>query len=423
MSARLRLAVFTNQFPARLSTFFARDLRSLHEHGVESRVFPLYPLDAALWQYVPSALDADALPRARVHHVDAREALALARPPLARAARARRDGARIALAAGRYGVRPALKSVYAVAKAWAWAHRAAERPCDHVLAYWGNYAASAAYVYHRLVDERLPFTMFVHARMDLYERPAFLAEKMLHADNVVLVCEYNREYLRRHFPDVYDRVAPKLHVHHLGLDLDEYRLRLGGREPDLLVGVGRLEPLKGFDRLLRAAAELRAAGRAVRVELVGGGEAEGALRRLATTLGIADAVRFRGWLAPAATREAIARAAVLVHPPVERDAMPTVLKEALALGTPVIASSLAGAPEILDHGWCGQLVPAGDVGEIVRAVLRVLDHPEHAAAAAERGRRHVERTFDARVNGGTLAALLRATPRRPPPDASLRARP
>lgn len=412
MTELLRLAVFTNQFPARVATFFARDLRALHDHGVQSRVYPLYPLDEELWRYVPGTLTDEALPRNRVHHVDARSAWRLAAPALPHSRRARRDGARIALAAGRYGVTPVLKSVYAVAKAWAWAREAAARPCDHVLAYWGNYAASAAYVYHRLTDERLPFTMFVHARMDLYQRPAFLAEKMLHADNVVLVCEYNRAYLREHFPAVYDRVAPKLHVHHLGLDLREYALRTEGREPGLLVGVGRLEPLKGFDRLLRALAALRAEGRAVRLELVGGGPAERDLRRLAASLGVADAVRFRGWLPPAETREAIARAQVLVHPPVERDAMPTVLKEALALGTPAVASALAGAPEILDGGACGTLVPAGDVAAIAAAVARLLDHPEHAAAVATRGRRHAERLFDADANGARLAALLRATPRR-----------
>ena len=69
----MRLAVFTNQFPNRVSTFFARDIRGLIESGIDIDVFPLYPLDPALWCYVPEILNETILPRSKCHHLTSQQ--------------------------------------------------------------------------------------------------------------------------------------------------------------------------------------------------------------------------------------------------------------------------------------------------------------------------------------------------------------
>ncbi|HET9985614.1 MAG TPA: glycosyltransferase [Longimicrobiales bacterium] len=413
----MRLAVFTNQFPSRLTTFFARDMRALIEAGVMLDVFPLYPLDPALWDCVPPLLDGTVLPRARVHHL---APLAAALPARGRGAAAGRrlpgfvrDAGAITRAALRYGPGPAAKSLYAALEAWAWARRHPADAYDHVLAYWGNYSASAAYLYHRLTGAAVPFSMFVHARMDLYERPAFLAEKMLHADNVFIVCDYNRRYLARAYAAVWPRLAPKVHLHHLGLDLAATRFVPDPRPPAHLLGVGRLEPLKGFDHLVRAAGALRRRGWPVTVELIGAGEAEPALRALAVEAGVGDRVVFAGWRAPAEVEEAMRRATLLVHPSVAPDAMPTVVKEAMAVGTPVVASRLAGIPEMLDDGRCGVLVPPGDGAALEAAIAALLAAPAERARLARAARARCEEVFDLWRNGRALAARLAATRRAP----------
>jgi glycosyltransferase involved in cell wall biosynthesis len=135
---------------------------------------------------------------------------------------------------------------------------------------------------------------------------------------------------------------------------------------------------------------------------------------LAARLGLAEQVTFRGWVAPAEVIAAMRAATVLVHPSIRPDAMPTVLKEAIALGTPVIASDLAGIPEILDHGRCGVLVPPGNVEALAVAVARLLDDEGLRRTYADAGRAHAERKFDLWVNGRLLADRLRATPGRQP---------
>jgi hypothetical protein len=148
----MRLAVFTAEFPGRINTFFARDMAALVRAGVEIDVFPIYPLRARYWSAVPEYLNADVLPRNRVHHVSPLAGLRPTRTASWRRwARFVADTARVRAAAVRFGPDAIVKTEYSCLKAWSWARETSE-PYDHVLAYWGNYTATAAYVFHRLLD-------------------------------------------------------------------------------------------------------------------------------------------------------------------------------------------------------------------------------------------------------------------------------
>jgi glycosyltransferase involved in cell wall biosynthesis len=152
----------------------------------------------------------------------------------------------------------------------------------------------------------------------------------------------------------------------------------------------------------------------VEVELVGDGPQRAALSALAARLGIADRVEARGWLPFDQVQAAMARAAMLVHPSIGLgDAVPTVIKEALALGTPVVASKVAGIPELLDGGACGVLVPPRDAERLADAMAGLLADEGRRRDLAGRGRAFAEETFDMWRNGSRLAGILRATRRGP----------
>ena len=151
---------------------------------------------------------------------------------------------------------------------------------------------------------------------------------------------------------------------------------------------------------------------ALEIELVGEGPEREALTRLARSLGLEDRLRFRGWLRFPEVRQAMLDATVLVHPSIGLgDAVPTVIKEAMALGTPVVASNVAGIPELLADGECGVLVPPQDVGALASGIERLLRAPAERHRFAAAARQHVERTFDLAKNGPRLAELLRSTHR------------
>jgi colanic acid/amylovoran biosynthesis glycosyltransferase len=417
----MRLAVFTSHFPGRVNTFFARDMRALLEAGIELDIFPLYPLDPELWRYVPEILDERTLARDRIHHIDLAQTISL--KGLSRGRRVRqfvRDTAAIRAAAWSFGFSQAAKNEYLFLKSWAWAMRHADE-FDHVLAYWGNYSATAAYIFHRLMNRRVPFTMFLHAGTDLYRDPIFLREKMLHADNIMVVCDFNRQYIKATFPDVYPAIADKIHLYHLGLDLSEFVFRAGGRKANTVLAVGSLETIKGFDYLIRAIALLAERGQRVHLDIIGSGPELGALSQLARQLGIAPLVTFHGLLPFDQVREAMSQATILVHPSIGLgDAVPTVIKEAMALGTPIVASAVAGIPELLDGGRCGVLVPPCNPESLSGAIQTLLADDSSRRLYASLGRQFAERQFDLWRNGSVLAARLMSATTRRDATASLR---
>ena len=134
----MRLAVFTNEYPCNVATFFARDLRALLELEIEIDVFAFYELDPAMWQWTPAILPESVFPRSRVHHVPILRSLTQLRPwPLKEAGIFACEAVAATASALRFGVGPLMKSLYVLPKAWSWA-RYAPGQYDHVLAYWGK---------------------------------------------------------------------------------------------------------------------------------------------------------------------------------------------------------------------------------------------------------------------------------------------
>jgi glycosyltransferase involved in cell wall biosynthesis len=403
----LKLALFTNQFPCKVSTFFARDVRGLQEAGIQVDVFSMYPLDSSLWKWMPDILGDDVFPRYRVHHAPLRECLlSLGNRTGFRFSRFVADTAAVGFSALPFGPTAVAKSLYACLLGRLWCLRFADQ-YDHVMAYWGNYPATCAWMFHRLAGRKIPFSIMLHAGTDLYRNQVFLPQKLLYADNIFVVCEFNRAFIREKFADIFPAIESKIHVHHLGLDFSEFVGVPQARLPGSVVAVGRFDKLKGFDYLLRAIAELSKRGGDVSLELVGDGPEAPALRKVCADLGISDRVRFRGWCNFSQVRDAIRSATILVHPSIGiGDAVPTVIKEAMALGTPVIGSGVAGIPELLDDGRCGVLVPPKDVKALADAMESLLSTPEKREQLARAARAHAEKVLDLWQNTKQLADFL-----------------
>jgi glycosyltransferase involved in cell wall biosynthesis len=384
-------------------------MRGLLDAGVEIDVFPIYPRDDRLWKYVPEILNEDVFPRTRVHHISLWRSLSAVRPwQYGKVRTFAEDLAAVGNAAARVGIKPLLKTCYVFFKAWAWADRCADK-FDHILGYWGSYAGTCAYVFHRLANRSIPFSLFLHAGADLYDLTVYLREKLLYADRIITCTEFNRRYLEEHFPDVYRVVSDRIHLSYHGLDFATMPFQPLGRSPNRVIGVGGLEPYKGFDYLLRAAGILSKRGVPVEVEVVGDGSQREALESLAADCGIADKVDFRGHLPFSKVVEAMQRATMLVHPtPFVGDGLPNVIKEAMALGTPVVATNVAAIPEGLDYGNCGSLVPPKDPHAMARAIEDLLKNGARRGKLALAARHFAEKKFDLRKSGKALAAFLRA---------------
>jgi len=384
----------------------------LLEAGCDIDIFPFYPLDPSMWRYVPDILGEDSFARSRVHHVGFLKSVLSLRPsPLVDSGTFLRDTFAISASATRFGIAPVVKTLYVSPKAWAWS-RSYGHQYDHVLAYWGNYSASCAYMFHRLMKRSVPFSMFLHAGMDLYEDPVYLRQKLLYADNIIVVCDFNRQFIQDRYADIYPSISGKIYKYHLGLDLSALKFKPNARTAKKVLAVGAFEKYKGFEYLLMAAAELTRRGIDYELELVGDGKETNALKALADKLAISQMVRFPGWLKPAEVHAAMEAASIFVHPSNGiGDAVPTVIKESMALGAPVIASNMAGIPELLDHGRCGVLVPPGNSQALAAAIADLLANDDLRRNYANAARRYAEREFDLWRNGERLARLLTSSRR------------
>ena len=193
---------------------------------------------------------------------------------------------------------------------------------------------------------------------------------------------------------------------HPGVDGSGVRREiLGGNGSDgILVGViGRLVRDKGGIHFLKAVAELSTEFPGARFLFVGRGTEETRLKEAARALGVAERVVFLGFREDVPQITAALDLSVL--PSVDCDASSAVLKEAMAVGRPVVATSLGGADEIVLDGETGLLVQPGDSEALARAMREILRRPDRGRAMGEKGLERVRAEFTQdRLVERTLAA-------------------
>jgi glycosyltransferase involved in cell wall biosynthesis len=146
-------------------------------------------------------------------------------------------------------------------------------------------------------------------------------------------------------------------------------------QPPVIMGVGRLNPQKDFGTLIRAFASLRTRCEA-RLMILGEGEERAALTALAAELGVSGDVDMPGFVENPYAHMARAGLFVLSS---RFEGLPTVLVEAMACGTPVVATDCPSGPrEILEGGSLGGLVPVGDPEALAQAMEAALERPVDA---------------------------------------------
>lgn len=214
---------------------------------------------------------------------------------------------------------------------------------------------------------------------------------MQRAGLIIAVSDFIRtRLLAQGYPE--DRVV----THRNGIDVSVFRRNESRREP-VAVFVGRFVEKKGCEYLIRALGQLSQQGRAIRGVLVGDGPLRPALERLAVQVG-AD-VEFTGFLALPEVRDWLGRACVAVVPSVtasdgNSEGLPTVILEAQAMGTPVIATRHAGNAEGLVEGRSALLVDERDVDGLARAIRFFHSDPAAVESFGAAGRAFVETNFD-----------------------------
>jgi glycosyltransferase involved in cell wall biosynthesis len=147
---------------------------------------------------------------------------------------------------------------------------------------------------------------------------------------------------------------------------------------------------KGFDLLIRSVVDLRQRGLPVSLWIAGDGDTRQLLEQLIAKLNCQTFVRLLGHVADPRSLYEAADAFVLSS---IREGLPNVLLEAMALGTPVVATSIAGIPKLITNGMDGILVPPGDTSALTMAIERLLINESLRIQLAAAARETIEARF------------------------------
>ncbi len=311
---------------------------------------------------------------------------------------------RHALALSRASERGVLRHLAYVAEALLLDALFRERGIEHVHVHFGTNAAKVALLVRELGGP--PFSVAVHGPDEFDSvRGHALAEWIRGAAFTAGVSHYTAAQLRRWAPPGdWDRIRV------VRCAVDERSFAAAPLpEAGPFLSVARFSAQKGLPLLVEALHRLIARGIDARLVLAGDGELRGELERRCAALGLGARVQFTGWVAEARVRELLAQARCFVLPSFA-EGLPVSIMEAMAAGRPVIASAIAGIPELVRPGETGWLVPAGDVDALAGAM-------EEAARASADALRAMGRAGAARVRAqhaladqvDRLEALLQAS--------------
>lgn len=247
----------------------------------------------------------------------------------------------------------------------------------------------------------LPFSFTAHAKDIYYEydTPQYLDRKLRDAAFAITVSDFNLSTLRSAHGDA----AHRLRRLYNGVDLAQLRFAAPPAAGSTILAVGRLVDKKGFAVLIDAARRLRDRRIAFDCRILGDGPEREPLQAHIDAEGLGRHVRMLGPQPQGAVIAAMREATVLAAPCIvsadgNRDGLPTVLIEAMALGTPVVSTAVTGIPELVRNDVTGLCVAPGDAETLAGALERLLADTGLRQRLAQAARQAIERDFDIDAN-------------------------
>ena len=276
---------------------------------------------------------------------------------------------------------------------------------EFIHSHWATYPSTVALALSKLTGKPWGYTCHAH---DIFVDNQLLEAKLTDATLPITISRYNVDYLSEKISPV---ARQRLQVVHCGVDLPGFAFRRDGRESSLLLAVGRLDPIKGFDVLLLALAKLAHNGVAFRCVIIGEGPQRAELEQWIAMLDLRDHVELLGARPQAEVRALLHSATAFVLPSTiaadgNRDGIPVALMEAMAVGAPVISTRVSGIPELVDNDISGVLVEGGDADGLATAIERLLGDADLRDCLARSARDVVERDFDAAREASKLLAAM-----------------
>lgn len=287
-------------------------------------------------------------------------------------------------------------------------HHAKDLNMAHLHAHFAHSPTSVAMFASEICA--IPFSFTAHAK-DIYTSDATqLAEKIDKARFVVTCTKFNKSYLEK-----FVRHRHEIHCVYHGIDLELFFAHAVTRTPKApftFMTIARLVEKKGIPDILSALALLAREGFPFRYVLIGDGDDKALVERRVGELGLQDHVEMTGTMAHEQVLDRFQQADCFVlgckvAQSGDRDGIPNVLAESMALGVPVIGTRVSGIPELVEHEETGLLVDASKPEELAAALKRIVTDHELRARVIPAARERVKEVFDNRKLITELVKLYR----------------
>jgi colanic acid/amylovoran biosynthesis glycosyltransferase len=379
----MRIAYFTNQYPANSHTFIRREIRALETLGVAIVRYALWSAPESL-VHVEDKVE---LQKTRyVFNASVGEILrclvnALMRQPIATI-----KMVGLAIKMGWRSDRGLLRHLAYAVEATVIADWSRHDSVQHLHAHFGTNSAAIAMLASQISG--IPYSFTAHGSEEFEKAPLLsLDVKLSRAAFAVCVSSFGRSQLMRWSPpDQWSKIA----LVHCGVDgtFLETPLQLPPSAPRF-VCVGRIGEHKAQLILVGAVRRLRESGIECEVVLVGDGPMRAQVERATQRAGLEHQISITGWVSADRVKAEIVAARALILPSFSEN-MPVVIMEAMALGRPVISTYIAGIPELVQPEVNGWLVPAGDEDALGEALSQAIAAPiDRLIAMGAAGRERV----------------------------------
>jgi len=396
----LRLAYLTNRYPSISHTFIRRELMAMEQRGHSVLRLAIRPGEAALVDPLDIAEQARTVHclsqsrfRLLLHMVGAavRNPAGFARAVSTMLALARRSGIGL------------VRHIAYLVEACSLVRITRRESVQHLHAHFGTNGAAVALLMRRLGGP--PFSLTIHGSEEFDSPVALsLAEKVDAAAFVVGISHFGTAQIKRWIP--FNQWSK---VHLIGCTVGPSFFD-AARPVDpasrTFVCVGRLNSAKGHVQLIDAFARLIRSGSDANLVLAGDGELRSEIEARIAAAGLTARVEITGWINEEQIRHHILRSRAVVLSSFA-EGLPMVLMEAFALGRPVIATSVAGIPELVRPGVSGWLAIAGESASLEAAMREALATPAaRLDALAAAGREMVLRDHNSATEAAKLEAII-----------------
>lgn len=403
-----RIGYLTSRYPSITHTFVLREVLAARSFGLDVRTFAVKaaePADLLSELDHQEASSTWAIRPRPLRQYVAPHVLLLARHPLPWLRQLVQVVRR-----GSPGIRGRVWQAFYFVEAVILAAECRRQGIRHLHAHHANVAADIAWIVTDLgqrIDGRGSWlwTLTFHGPTELAEiKGTGLPGKLRAASLVLCVADYTRAQLLPWLPpDQWSKVV----IVRMGADLSRYFPPAGTRRdgPVRILCVARVDPVKGYPVLLEAARILERRGLSFELSMVGSGPGADDLVRAIERLGLCNSVRAIGAIGQDELPELYRQSDIFCLPSFS-ESLPVVLMEAMATALPVVATAIAGIPELVEQERSGILVPAGRPDSLADALARLIEDPSLRHDLGRAGRATVIERFDADVCGRQAAELL-----------------